>query len=142
DDSRRRHNPPVTDQRGDIVGAFDRAAATYDAVGVEFFGRIAGYLLDDVTLQPGERVLDVGTGRGAVLLPAAAAVAPTGHVTGIDLAPSMVSATQSDIGQLGITNADVRVDDAQEPALDPSSYDVVTASLVLFLLPEPATALR
>ena len=141
-DSRTRHNQNVADPRADIAGVFDRAAETYDAVGVDFFGRIAGYLLGDLALQPGERVLDIGTGRGAVLLPAAAAVGATGHVTGIDLAAGMVSATQADINNNGIANADVRIDDAQEPTLDPSSYDVITASLVLFFLPDPPAALR
>ena len=49
------------------AGVFDRAAATYDAVGVPFFGPIAEGLVAALAPQPGERVLDVGCGRGAVL---------------------------------------------------------------------------
>ena len=54
-----------------VAGVFDRAAPTYDAVGVAMFGPIAERLVAELDLRPGERVLDVGCGRGAVLLRAA-----------------------------------------------------------------------
>ncbi len=40
-----------------------------------------------------ETVLDIATGRGAVLLPAAWQVGPVGHVIGIDIAQGMVDET-------------------------------------------------
>jgi ubiquinone/menaquinone biosynthesis C-methylase UbiE len=129
------------DPRAYIAGLFDRASSTYDAVGVDYFGVIAQYLLEDVDLQPGEMVLDVGCGRGAVLFRAAEAVGAEGHLTGIDLAPGMVEATRRDIAARGLMNADVRLADAQQPALADASYDVVLASLSLFFLPRPPDAL-
>jgi SAM-dependent methyltransferase len=70
-----------------IAGVFDRAADSYDAVGVPWFGPIAQGLVEELAVRPGERVLDVGCGRGAALLPLAQATGPGGHALGMDLAP-------------------------------------------------------
>jgi SAM-dependent methyltransferase len=98
--------------------------------------------VQDAELAPGERVLDVGCGRGAALFPAATAVGPRGHVHGIDLAPGMVAATAAEAARRGLAHVTVEVMDAQEPTLHDASYDVVLASLVVFFLPDPLAGLR
>lgn len=126
-------------QRERVVAVFDRAAPTYDAVGVSMFGPIAERLVAELDPRPGERVLDVGCGPGAVLLRAAARVSPTGSVTGVDLAPAMVERAREAVEEAGLA-AEVRIADAEDPGGGP--YDVVASSLVLFFLPDPSAALR
>ena len=121
-----------------IAGVFDRAADTYDAVGVPWFGPIAAGLVEELAVRPGERVLDIGCGRGAALVPLAHATGPGGHVLGIDLAPRVVERTAADVRDLA--HVEVRVGDASAPAETPASYDVVSCCLVLFFLPDPAAA--
>lgn len=123
-----------------IAGVFDRAAATYDDVGVPWFGPIAAGLVEELAVAAGERVLDVGCGRGAALAPLALAAGPAGYALGIDLAPAMVELTARDLADL--PQVEVRVDDARAPDLPPSSFDVVASCLVLFFLPDPAHGLR
>ncbi|WP_315096704.1 methyltransferase domain-containing protein [uncultured Cellulomonas sp.] len=123
-----------------IAGVFDRAADTYDAVGPPWARPIARRLVTELDVRPGERVLDVGCGRGAALAPLADAVGRTGHALGIDLAPRMVQLTARDLADL--PQVDVRIGDARAPDLAPGSFDVVAACLVLFFLPDPAAALR
>lgn len=123
-----------------IAGVFDRAADTYDAVGVDWFGPIAAGLVAKLDVEPGERALDIGCGRGAALLPLTAAVGPTGRVLGIDLAPGMVSRTAAETQHL--PHVEVRVGDALDPDLPQGSFDVVASSLVLFFLPDPLESLR
>ena len=120
---------------------FDAAAQTYDQVGVDFLQPIAKGLVTELAPVPGERVLDVGCGRGAVLIPVAAAVGDTGTAIGLDLSPQMVAAAAAEAAAAGV-RVDVFVGDAQEPALPARSFDAITASLVLFFLPDPAAALR
>lgn len=121
-----------------MIGTFDAAAASYDSVGVDFFTPMGAELVRRAAVRPGEHVLDVGCGRGAVLLSAAAAAGPAGRVVGIDLAPSMVELTAASTAHLpGVT---VQVGDAQRPAFEPGTFDVVTAGLVLFFLPDPPAA--
>lgn len=132
----------VPDVRQAVAELFDRSAQTYDSVGVESFTVIARQLLADVGLVRGERVLDVGCGRGAVLFAAAAQVGETGSVTGIDLAPGMIDRTVADIRDRGLTNVRAMVMDAQEPDLPAADFDTVLASAVLFFLPDPLAGLR
>lgn len=122
------------------VGVFDRAAATYDAVGVPFFTPIADGLVTALAPRPGERALDVGCGRGAVLTSVARLVGPSGSAVGIDLAPGMVRRTQEDLTDLPWV--EVLLGDASAPAFAPRSFDLVASSLVLFFLDDPAAALR
>lgn len=122
------------------AGVFDRAAGTYDAVGVPWFGPIAAGLVAELAPRPGERVLDVGCGRGAALAPMARLVGPQGRAVGLDLAPGMVRRTAADLVDLGWV--EVLLGDAAAPALAPASFDVVASSLVLFFLEDPGAALR
>jgi ubiquinone/menaquinone biosynthesis C-methylase UbiE len=123
-----------------IAGVFDRAADTYDAVGVPWFGPVAQGLVEELDVRPGERVLDLGCGRGAALLPLARAAGPTGSALGLDLAPRMVELTTRDARDL--PQVEVRLGDASAPDVPAEAYDVVSCCLVLFFLPDPAAAVR
>src|SRR5687768_2643315 len=125
----------MTDSPAGIAGVFDRAADSYDAVGVPWFGPIAAGLAEELDVRPGERVLDIGCGRGAALVPLARSTGATGSALGIDLAPRMVERTAEDVADLPWV--EVRVGDASAPDLPTSSYDVVSSCLVLFFLPDP-----
>ena len=122
------------------AAVFDRASATYDRVGVDFFATFGRRLVEAAAVAPGERVLDLGTGRGAVLQPALAAVGEGGRVLGIDLAPGMVERTAAEVADR--RNAEVRLGDAADPAVGDERFDAVLSSLVLFFLDDPAAALR
>ncbi len=128
------------DRHQQVAALFDRVAATYDQVGVEFFQPIADGLLGHLDAQPGERALDIGCGRGALLLPLTRAVGAAGSVTGIDLSPQMVEASAAALAAEGLV-AELLVADAAAPGLPPESYDLVASSLVIFFLTDPAAAL-
>lgn len=130
----------MTEPTDRVAALFDRVADTYDAVGVEWFTPIAAGLVRELAPTPGERALDVGCGRGAATTALAEAVGPDGRVLGLDLAPRMVSSTAAGLAHL--PQVELRVGDARSPGLPPASFDVVAASLVLFFLPDPASALR
>lgn len=122
-----------------VAEVFDRVADRYDNVGVDFFTPLAAALVTAAAPRPGERVLDAGCGRGAALLAAAEAVGPDGHVTGIDFAPGMVERTAAATAEL--PQITVQWGDAQKPDFPPGSFDLITAALVLFFLPDPPAAL-
>lgn len=129
--------PSAEQVKAGIAGVFDRAAATYDQVGVDFFGPLGRFLVEHTAPQPGERVLDVGCGRGASAIPAAEAVGPTGRVVATDLAPAMVEAVRRAAVDLPWLSAEVG--DAEDPPAGP--FDVVQGGLVLFFLPDLDAAL-
>ena len=125
-----------------IAAVFDRASDTYDRTGVEFFGVVGRTLVERAAVRPGERVLELGCGRGAATLPAAERVGPTGHVRALDLAEGMVSRLRADVDQAGLSQVTCRVGDAEEPGVETGAWDVVLASLVLFFLPDHQRAMR
>jgi ubiquinone/menaquinone biosynthesis C-methylase UbiE len=113
---------------------FDALAAGYDQSGVAFFGPVADRLVEVLDPQPGERCLDVGCGRGGVARRVADRVGSQGEVLGIDLSPEMVR-----LASLEVPTARFQVGDAMAPPGD--GWDLVSAGLVLFFLPDPTAAL-
>ena len=129
-------DPPVTM----YAALFDRLSGVYDQSGVPFFGVIALGLVDRLRVQPGERALDIGAGRGAVTFPLAEAVGPTGRVDALDLAPGMVRLLAEDTAHL--PHVHVSSGDAADPRPPAAPYDLVASSLVLFFLSDPVGALQ
>jgi ubiquinone/menaquinone biosynthesis C-methylase UbiE len=84
----------------------------------------------------------VGAGTGATLLPAARQVGPSGHVTGIDLAPGMVDRLASAIAAEGLTNADAELGDGEDLSFADSSFDAVVCAFTLFFFQDRARALN
>jgi len=111
---------------------FDRLADRYDQV-IPFFAEFAGQLLDVLGPDPGTRLLDIGSGRGAI---AAAAAARGCAVTTVDAAPRMVSLLAAAHPEI-----DVRLMDAHRLDLPGASYDVVTGGFVIHLVTEPLRVL-
>ncbi|WP_344241911.1 class I SAM-dependent methyltransferase [Actinocorallia libanotica] len=129
----------ASDGKPSVVGVFDRSAANYEQVGVEFFAPMGRALVERAAIAEGARVLDVGCGRGHVLFPAAEAAGPSGSVVGTDLAEGMVALTASAAAHLPWVT--VAVGDAGAPDFPDGSFDTVLAGLVIFFLPAPEEAL-
>lgn len=134
--------PEATEAKQAVAGVFDRAAGTYDQTGVDFFGRVGRRLVDLVDPQPGERVLDLGSGLGASALPAAERVGPSGRVLALDLAPRMVAGLAERAAAAGLAHLEARVGDAEAPDAEPASWDAIQSGLCLFFLPDCAAAVR
>jgi ubiquinone/menaquinone biosynthesis C-methylase UbiE len=115
---------------------FDRAAETYDVVAGAYHEHFGARLVEQAGIQPGDAVLDVACGRGAVLVPALAATAPGGRVVGIDLSPEMVRLARQRIGD----EAELRVMDAEHLELPDGSFDAVLSGFGIFFLPDPEAA--
>jgi ubiquinone/menaquinone biosynthesis C-methylase UbiE len=134
--------PLESDQaKAEIARVFSQVSATYGQVGPAYFAYFGEQLVARAQLAPGMRVLDVASGRGAVLFPAAQAVGSTGSVTGIDLADGMVAETTTDIQQRGVLNATVQVMDGEHLAFPDAAFDAVTCGFALFFMPHGAAAL-
>ena len=127
---------------GGVRAGFDAAAAGYETHGVTFFSAIAARLVQQAGLRPGDRVLDAGCGAGAALIHASRAVGTTGRVTGVDLSAPMLARAAATCAALRLGNVTLARADATEPPYADGSADVVTASMMIFLLPDPARALR
>lgn len=118
-----------------VAEVFERAAPAYGTT-LPFFEEVARDLVAYTGVAPGDRVLDVGCGRGAALFAAAEAAGPTGSLAGIDLAPGMVRLAGEEAERRGLRNVRVEVGDAEAPPFGRAEFDAVLASIVLFFLPD------
>ena len=87
-------------------------------------------------LQPGERVLDLGSGAGTDSLVAAQMVGPEGSVTGIDMTPEMLSKASTAAAQMGATNVEFIEAEAERLPFPDASFDVVISNGVIDLIPD------
>jgi arsenite methyltransferase len=87
-------------------------------------------------LDPGERVLDVGSGAGTDSLVAAQMVGPEGHVTGIDMTPEMLSRARRAAEEMQLDNVEFLEAEAERLPFPDESFDVVLSNGVIDLIPD------
>ena len=87
-------------------------------------------------IQPGDTVLDLGSGAGNDCFVARYETGSEGKVIGVDFTPSMVKKARLNADKLGYNNVEFRVGDIDDmPVLD-DSVDVVVSNCVLNLVPD------
>ncbi|RZS63554.1 methyltransferase family protein [Agromyces ramosus] len=116
----------------ELAARFDERAATYDDSAMH--RGLAQAVADFVRLGAVRDLLDVGTGTGLVLRSL-----PSGpwRLAGVDLSAGMIA-----VARAALPSADFEVGDATHLDASDGSYDVVTCSTVLHLVPDPAAAMR
>jgi arsenite methyltransferase len=87
-------------------------------------------------LEPGERVLDLGSGAGTDSLVAAQMVGPRGLVTGIDMTPEMLAKARAAADELGADNVEFLESEAERLPFADESFDVVISNGVIDLIPD------
>jgi len=125
-----------------IEQLFDGAATSYDRVGPSIFTQFGARLVEEISIAPGMRVLDIATGTGAVLLPVAQRVGREGHVVGIDLSAAILREAERVVHAESLTNVELRKMDAEHLQFPDQSFDVVTCAFAFFLFPNMEDALR
>ncbi len=93
-------------------------------------------------LQPGERVVDIGSGAGLDSLIAAKMVGPDGQVIGVDMTPAMLEMARKSASEAGVGNVEFREGLAESLPAPSSWADVVISNGVLNLLPDKLAALQ
>ena len=93
-------------------------------------------------LQPGERIVDIGSGAGLDSLIAAKMVGPDGQVIGVDMTPAMLEMARKSVSLAGAGNVEFREGLAESLPVPDSWADVVISNGVLNLLPDKLAALQ
>jgi SAM-dependent methyltransferase len=124
-------NEPATPASSAI---FDATAEGYAATMAPSLRPVAAEVVRRAALQPGERVLDVGSGTGNA---AAAAHAAGAEVVGLDGAAGMIA-----IACREVPGVDFRVGDFNALPFDDGAFDAVISSHALLFADDRVAALR
>ncbi len=92
------------------------------------------------TLEPGEVVVDLGSGGGFDVFIAGRAVGPAGRAIGVDMTPEMLGKARTNLGQYretsGLDNVEFRLGEIEHLPLADNSADVVISNCVINLSPD------
>ena len=88
------------------------------------------------SIQPGETVLDVGSGAGFDCFIAGQAVGPVGKVIGVDMTEAMLDKARDIAQQMGLDQVEFRHGFAEELPVADGSVDVVISNGVINLCPD------
>ena len=94
------------------------------------------------SLQPGEAVLDLGSGAGLDCLLAARRVGPEGSVIGVDFTQEMIGRARENAASAGLDNVSFRLGDIEALPVDDEAVDVVISNCVINLAPDKDAVFR
>ena len=113
-----------------IYAAYSRI---YDYIFKRWFYPRQEHVIHSLSLQEGQRVLDLGVGTGLSL-----PLYPRNvQVTGVDLSDSMLREAQRKVRQEGLDHVTLLEMDAGQLAFADDAFDVVIAAFVISVVPDP-----
>jgi len=93
-------------------------------------------------LQPGDVVLDLGSGGGIDVLLSARRVGPTGLAYGLDMTPEMLDLARKNQIEAGVTNVEFLLGTIEDIPLPDAAVDVVISNCVVNLSPDKDAVVR
>ncbi|GCE75504.1 class I SAM-dependent methyltransferase [Cellulomonas biazotea] len=115
---------------------FDAGAAAYDRFMGRFSGPLADLFVDALGVRPTDRVLDVGSGPGALTARLIGRVGAD-RVAAVDPTPAFVAAVAD-----RCPGVDVRRGVAEDLPFGDAGFDVVAAQLVVHFMTDPVAGVR
>jgi len=88
------------------------------------------------SLQPGQTVLDLGSGAGLDCFFAAKKVGEAGRVIGVDMTPEMIERATSSAERLNIRNVEFRQGYLEDLPVESNTVDVIISNCVINLAPD------
>ncbi len=125
------HGRPLAENLGYTMDQVDAMPTQ----GIESFAGV-GNPFSLGSIQPGETVLDVGSGAGFDSFIAGLTVGRQGTVIGVDMTEAMVAKSRATAQQMGLDQVDFRHGFAEELPVPDTSVDVAISNGVINLCPD------
>jgi SAM-dependent methyltransferase len=97
-------------------------------------------LVDNVTTEPAQEVLDIGCGTGAITLALADRLGPSAHCTGVDVSEAMLDHARQRALATGAHNVRFIAGDAQRHRFPPGTFDAVVSRFGIMFFDDPIAA--
>lgn len=100
---------------------------------------------DPITLaaiQPGQTVLDLGSGGGIDCFLASKQVGEGGYVIGVDMTPAMLEKAERNKVKMGVENVDFRFGQIEDLPVEDDTVDVIISNCVINLSPDKPAVFR
>ena len=94
------------------------------------------------SLNPGETVVDLGSGGGFDCFLAARQVGENGQVIGVDMTPDMLSKARSNAEKTGTNNVEFRLGEIENLPVADNTADIIMSNCVINLSPEKSKVYR
>jgi arsenite methyltransferase len=91
-----------------------------------------------LSLEPGETVVDLGSGGGIDCFLAAKRVGPSGRVIGVDMTPEMIARARRNAAEGGFENVEFRLGEIEHLPVADGSVDAIISNCVINLVPDKA----
>jgi ubiquinone/menaquinone biosynthesis C-methylase UbiE len=124
------------------IGVWDRIAGVYIREIDRRFAPVVEQVISRAALEPGEQVLDLGTGTGAIAIRAAGVVGSHGHVLGVDISSDMLALARQRTAELSLSNVSYREGRAEDIPAVADSVNALLASLSLMYAIDREAAAR
>jgi SAM-dependent methyltransferase len=93
-------------------------------------------------LQPGETVVDLGSGAGFDCFLAARRIGPEGHVIGVDMTHEMLKKARDNAARIGLGNVEFRLGELEHLPIADNTADVAISNCVINLVPDKEQVFR
>jgi ubiquinone/menaquinone biosynthesis C-methylase UbiE len=94
------------------------------------------------SLQPGQTVLDLGSGGGIDCFMAAKKVGETGYVIGVDMTAAMLEKARANQARMGFKNVEFRLGEIEHLPVADATVDVIISNCVVNLSPDKPQVFR
>ncbi len=128
------------DDEASAIRGYDREKDQYAEAAASSFG--CGNPLAFAGVQPGQTVLDLGSGAGFDLLIASDKVGADGKVIGVDMTDAMIAQARETAARAGKSNIEVRKGIIEDLPVDSGTVDWVISNCVINLSPNKPQVFR
>ncbi len=101
---------------------------------------VTALVMAEAAPRPGQHVLDVGCGAGALALAAARTVGPQGRALGVDISAPLLARAEELARAEGLAQVGFLRADAQDHGFAPSAFDLVLSRFGVMFFADPVAA--